>query len=187
MILVLIGKCAAGKDTIASQLLMEGFKPLISHTSRPMRDGEAEGREYYFVSKEEFKQLIKDDKMLEYREYHTTVAGVPDTWFYGLSKMELDPETDYVTVVDTYGADKILKYYGKDMVKVIEIRTNDWIRKNRAIIRGSFDITEWNRRFLDDEERFSPKMTAPLIDSTVCNDGTIKDTMKQIHAVLSES
>ncbi len=184
MMLILIGKCAAGKDTIAAELLKRGFKPLISHTSRPMREGEVDGREYHFVSSKEFEDLIENDRMLEYREYHTTVNGVPDKWYYGLSKQPLEPDVNYVTVVDTLGARELLAYYGRDISKVVEVRTDDNIRKRRAITRGSFDETEWDRRFADDVIRFSEKETKPLVNDIVFNNGTISETMEQIERIL---
>lgn len=80
MIYYLMGKSASGKDSIFHKLLEKGhFKRLIPYTTRPMREGEAEGQEYHFISEEEFKKLISTGEMAEYRIYDTVFGK----WYYG--------------------------------------------------------------------------------------------------------
>ena len=53
MLLILAGKSASGKDTLLNELIKnQNFNPLVSTTTRPMREGENEGKEYFFVSKD---------------------------------------------------------------------------------------------------------------------------------------
>jgi guanylate kinase len=55
-IIVLCGKSSSGKDTLASYFKTQGFKFVISHTTRPIRENESEGNPYYFISDKDFKE-----------------------------------------------------------------------------------------------------------------------------------
>ena len=80
MIYYLMGKPASGKDRIFHKLLEKGhFQRLIPYTTRPMREGEAEGQEYHFISEEEFEKLISTGEMAEHRIYDTVFGK----WYYG--------------------------------------------------------------------------------------------------------
>ncbi len=154
MITILCGKSASGKDTLLRELIKnEGFAPLISTTSRPIRENEVDGRDYNFTTKEDF--IANLDNFLEYRTYNTLVAGNPDVWYYGMPKMELDPVKDYAVVLDFEGMEAFRNYYGKENCYVCYIDASNKVRENRAKQRGSFDQTEWDRRFKDDTRVFS--------------------------------
>lgn len=154
MITIYIGKSGSGKDTFLRTRVREGMKPVISYTTRPMREGELNGVDYNFVSTAEFKELENAGKIAESRSYHTMVAGNPDIWYYGSPK--LDPsDNDYVAVVDIQGAKSYLSLYGASNLEICYIDTSDDIRESRAMSRGSFDKIEWDRRKADDDIKFS--------------------------------
>lgn len=77
---VISGPSGSGKDTVLTQILKdmgsEAFLS-VSMTTREMREGEEEGVDYYFVSKEEFEENIKNDCMLEYAKYGKNYYGTP--------------------------------------------------------------------------------------------------------------
>lgn len=80
-IFCLMGKSSCGKDTIYKKILSDAslpLKTLIPYTTRPARDEETNGVEYYFLTDEEQKQLALQGKIIELRAYHT-VHGV---WKY---------------------------------------------------------------------------------------------------------
>ena len=83
-ILIIIGESGVGKDTLLKELINNKIidEGIISTTSRPMRNGEKEGREYYFISTEEFKNKINNNEFIEQRIYNT----VNGDWYYGVSK-----------------------------------------------------------------------------------------------------
>ena len=59
-IFYLIGKSCAGKDTIYKNLMeQQNFHTMVLYTTRPMRDGEVEGREYHFVTEKEMQELVE--------------------------------------------------------------------------------------------------------------------------------
>ena len=178
-ILILLSPSSCGKDYILNKLVSDyNFKPLISHTSRPMRPKEKNGQDYYFVSDAQFKQMIDNDLFIEYRTYNTLVGNIPSTWYYGLDKQtidELDIYKNYVTIFDVQGAKEFIEYYGRDNCFVCMLKCDDKIREERAKLRGGFSQEEWLRRLADDLTVFSDENTKGLIDHYITNDGTIEE------------
>lgn len=156
-VVVLMGMSAVGKDRIRKILEEEyyGYTNIVSYTSRPMRENEIEGKDYFFVSKKEFEDMIDNNEMIEYRNYETNWYGNTDTWFYGVKKFELQEGVNYVIVIDLMGAESIINYFGRENCILIYLAAKDKIREKRAKERGSFDEKEWNRRMLADYKDFS--------------------------------
>lgn len=82
MIVLVSGPSGAGKSSVIEDLKSKGHKDVvfdksISLTTRQIRDGEKNGREYYFVSPEEFESLINENYFFEYVKYHNNYYGVP--------------------------------------------------------------------------------------------------------------
>lgn len=75
---ILVGKAAAGKDHMRKILESRGFVYGISFTTRPPREDEVHGKDYYFLSVEEFEREIKEDFWYEYVKFNG--------WYYGTSK-----------------------------------------------------------------------------------------------------
>lgn len=180
MLLILCGKSGSGKDTIAQAMCeSEGIQRLVSCTDRPARDGEKNGREYYFYSKEEMAEKISSGQMIEYRSYDTLVDGKPDVWTYGTEKFTRNPdvpaerENIAVAIKDLDGAAAIKNYcesIGEPCMTVL-ITCPDNIRQKRAEERGSFSLTEWNRRLSADAVDFSEDKVRAVIDYEVANNG----------------
>ena len=80
LLIVLSGFSGVGKGTIVRELLRrypDEFSLSISATSRKIREGEQEGREYFYVSREEFEQMIAEDRLLEHAVYNGNYYGTP--------------------------------------------------------------------------------------------------------------
>lgn len=156
-IFCLIGKTSSGKDTIAKHLLNEfDFKSIILFTTRPIRDGEVDGREYHFVNEEELSRLEQDGKVIEKRVYQT--AHGP--WTYATIDSQIDLENNnYLTLNTLEGYKKLREYYGKDIVVPIYIWVDLSTRLDRAFIREEKEekpkYKELCRRFIEDEKDFS--------------------------------
>ena len=67
-----------------------GYKRVVSTTTRPMRSNETEGVDYYYKTKNEFEELIMNDKLIEYRYYDTIQNGENTRWHYGIERKEID-------------------------------------------------------------------------------------------------
>ena len=84
-IFCVMGKSATGKDTIYQKLLSESkleLKRIIPYTTRPIREGEVEGREYHFCNEDDVERLSRDGRIVELRAYDT-VYGI---WKYFIKK-----------------------------------------------------------------------------------------------------
>jgi guanylate kinase len=150
-----MGATCSGKDKIASYITenYEDFKMIVSTTSRPIRPKEKNGVEYYFVSREEFEKILNDDGFIEHRKYNTIVNGVKDTWYYGVEKKNIsDEKTNYVAVMDYQGAKEFMEHVGRKNVILIYVQALYAERYVRNVLRGDFDLQEWNRRNKDDAE-----------------------------------
>jgi len=96
-----------GKGTLIREVLKDvtNLSYSVSYTTRAMREGEVHGKNYYFVSVEEFKALIEKGEFLEYAEVHGN--------FYGTSRTQVEKETnagnDIILEIDVQGAEIVRK------------------------------------------------------------------------------
>ena len=76
---IISGPSGSGKDTVLSQVLKTypDLKFSISSITRPMREGEKEGEKYHFISREEFEDMIKNDRLLEHNVFVGNYYGTP--------------------------------------------------------------------------------------------------------------
>ena len=174
-IILFCGKSASGKDEAVQYFKREFlFTELVPYTTRPMREGEVEGKEYKFVTITKFRKLVSLNKFLEFREYDTLVDGVPKKWFYGTPRI-LDYHKDYVAVVTPSAIEAFINAYGKDNVLVVYIQASEQTRRSRAMLRGSFCDIEWNRRVEADNKDFddiADILESGLYGEIVTNEGS---------------
>lgn len=133
MLTILIGMSASGKDAILRELVANhGFREIVTTTTRPMRKGEVNGKDYNFISRKEFEKGISEGRFFEYRSYNTIWNGKEDVWYYGTPKMQLNPEQDYVAIVDVQGAKDYVSYFGKYDCFVVQVNASEEVRTKRA-------------------------------------------------------
>ena len=107
LLIVLSGPSGSGKNTICDEVKKNNLNiwESISMTSRSPRDGEIDGKDYYFVSSKEFEEKIKEDKFLEYAEFAGNYYGTPKE---NIQK-HLDNGEDVILVIEIQGALQIKK------------------------------------------------------------------------------
>lgn len=159
-IYVLMGKSATGKDTVFKRLI--GMKELalrtvVGYTTRPIRRGEADGKEYFFVSEETWQKLQDEDKVIESRTYHTVVG---DWHYFTVDDGQIDLNgQDYLFISTLSGYEQLRKYYGEEVVQPLYIEVDDDQRLWRSICRekrqAKPNYDEVCRRFLADQQDFS--------------------------------
>ena len=137
LLIVLTGKTASGKDTIASKL--PNFKRVITTTSRSPRRSEINGKDYLFLTKQEFENKIKQGEFFEYVTYGGNL--------YGTFKKELEQSGDLLWRIDPSRAGQI-KNVLQDAL-VIYITCDDEVILQRLKKRGLKD-TEIQKRMSDD-------------------------------------
>lgn len=167
-IFVIMGKSSSGKDTIFSRLVGQadcGLKTVTMYTTRPMRDGEADGREYFFTDEEHCAQYEKQGRIVELRAYNT-VYGVWKYFTVDDGQIDMESDESYIIIGTLEAYDKIRNYYGKDRVHPIYIEVDAKTRIHRALAREDSQknpkYAEMCRRFLADEEDFSDEKIAAL-------------------------
>lgn len=153
MLIILTGKSCAGKDTLKKAFLEKGTTPLLSDTTRPMREGEKDGVDYNFK-----KDFNKDD-YIEFYEFSDMKSGKKESVFYGTPKKELDNDRTYIAIKDKTGAEALKNYYGKENVFVAYLDIPYELRRRRSFIRdnGYKDKEwshKWNIRALRDDTEF---------------------------------
>lgn len=103
----------------------------VSHTTRAMRKGEVDGREYHFVTVEAFQQMVQRDEFLEHNEVHGQI--------YGTSKAEVLPHLaageDVVLDIDVQGARDIRLAY-PDAVAIFIVPSSPEVLERRLVARG---------------------------------------------------
>lgn len=156
----LMGKSSTGKDTVYRELLKSDkfdFQKIVLYTTRPIRAGEKQGREYFFTDDDGYRALETEGKVIEARSYHT-YHGLWRYFTVDDGAIDLD-KNDYLIIgtLDSYV--KTAEYFGKDKVIPILLTVDDGLRLQRALDRERRQenpkYQELCRRYLADEEDFS--------------------------------
>ena len=155
-----MGKSASGKDRIHSALLDRedlNLKKLILYTTRPVRAGEENGREYFFTDEKQLETFKNSGKLIEARSYDT-IHGVW-TYFTADDGQIRSDGADYLAIGTLESYEKMKEYYGEDRVCPVYIQVEDGERLYRALLREKQQkmprYAELCRRFLADQEDFS--------------------------------
>lgn len=158
-IFFVLGKSCSGKDTIFKKLKEDrelNLNTVTGYTTRPMREGEINGVEYFFVNNEELEALKNQGKVIECRDYNT-VYGVWSYFTVDDGQINLEKGNYlYIGTLESY--EQMVRYYGKEVVVPIYVEVETGERLTRAINRERQQenpkYTELCRRFLADEEDF---------------------------------
>ena len=156
----MMGKSSTGKDTLYKRLLKDpdlSLKTIIPYTTRPIREGEQEGVEYFFCTEEETEALERQGKIIELRAYHT-VHGIWKYFTVDDGQIALEKQS-YLVIGTLESYLKIREYYGKENVIPIYIEVEDGERLTRALNPEKQEkqpkYEELCRRFLADAKDFS--------------------------------
>lgn len=163
-IVCLMGKSSTGKDTIYKRLLADRdlkLKKIVPYTTRPIRNGERDGVEYFFKCEEEFLRLQEQGKIIEHREYHT-FHGL---WRYFVAEDgQIESSGNYIMIGTLEAYRHLQDYFGRDRVLPVMIELDDGDRLQRALNRERKQeqprYEEMCRRFLADSEDFSEEKIA---------------------------
>lgn len=151
MIYVITGLSGSGKTTIAKEVSKKTNLPLVATaTTRPMRPGEKNGVDYWFLSDKDYNTLKDAENIIAHESFN--VAG-GYTWNYGIRKEDL--KNDCILVLTPTGVNE-LQEKTNDTVVDIMIDTDDDIRMHRIIDRNdNQSAEEIQRRDIEDKAIFS--------------------------------
>ena len=156
----LLGKSATGKDTLYKEILKRRpkLRTVTMYTTRPIREGETDGVEYFFTGREELERQLASGKVIESRTYQT-IAG-PWT-YYTVDDVQFDVADDesclMIGTLESY--EKMCAYFEAGKMVPVYIEVPDGIRLLRAVKREENqkrpNYREVCRRYLADEKDFS--------------------------------
>nr|WP_319572092.1 guanylate kinase [uncultured Draconibacterium sp.] len=171
----------AGKTTIVKHLLQKGFdlEFSISATSREPRHTETHGKDYYFLSGEEFLSKVENEEFLEWEEVYKGTS-------YGTLKSEVErireQGKNVVFDVDVVGGLNIKKYYGDEALAVFVQPPSVEELRNRLVGRSTDSEEKIAMRVAKAEHELS---FAPQFDVVIIND-KLEDAFVETEKIISE-
>ena len=159
--LVIVGPSASGKTQIVQQLIkIYNMEKLVTYTTRPMRVGEVDGKDYHFISKDEFDKKLSENFFIESVCYNGNC--------YGTSRSDLSDNK--VVILEPNG----LKHYlleARNQIKVVFLKCSKEVLGIRMKIRGDKD-EDIKKRLASDGSVFSnevSKLADLILDTTPSN------------------
>ena len=144
IMVILSSPSGAGKTTLTKKIQQkyQSFKVSVSHTTRSPRSNEINGVDYYFISNQEFKELIKQNFFYEYAKIFEN--------YYGTLKQNVDEtilKNDIIFDIDWQGTKQLSKYKNLKLIKIYLITENKEELKKRLINRNQNTEKEVEKRF----------------------------------------
>jgi len=186
-IFYMMGKSSSGKDTLFKEICERWpeLKTVTLYTTRPIRDGERDGVEYYFVTKEKLDQFKDEGKLIEMRTY----PSMHGDWHYATvddGQVDLD-RGDYLIPGTLESYMKMKEYYGEEKIFPVYIEVEDGERLRRALMRELSQekpkYAEMCRRFLADQEDFSEEN---LVKAGITRKYINADKLQCLEEILGE-
>lgn len=190
LLIVISGPSGAGKDTIINELLKKEETNIwlsISMTSRPPRGKEENGKDYFFVTREEFEENIQKGNLLEYAEYNGNYYGTPK------HKIDeyLDKGIDVILEIEIQGALQIKELIPEALFIFIMPPSMEELR-DRLINRGTDskekiisrfktayqeinEVTKYNYVVINDEIEKATDKVASIIQAEKCRVDRIEE------------
>lgn len=176
----------AGKTTIVKHLLQKdfGLEFSVSATSRQPRPGEVHGKDYYFLTAEEFRKKIESGKFLEWEEVYNGI-------FYGTLKNEVERIRDagkhVIFDVDVVGGLNIKKYYGNEALAVFVQPPSVEELKNRLRNRSTESEEKINMRIskAEKELEFAGRFDVIIVNNELPK--ALKEAERVVSDFLSEN
>lgn len=179
LIIVLSGFSGAGKGTIMKHLLKkypDAYHLSISATTRAPRQGEEDGREYFFRTQEEFDAMIANNELLEYATFNGNSYGTPRSYVEKL----VEEGKDVILEIEIQGALQVKKLYPEAVLLFVMPPTANDL-KERLVGRGT-ETADVIAQRLAISSRESQFMCG--YDYLVVNDDLAK-SVEQVHSIIS--
>ena len=177
VLVVISGPSGVGKGTIAKILTeRNGYALSVSCTTRAPRTGEVDGREYFFISRDEFLRRVKENGFLEYSEHFENFYGTPKDFV----EKQLE-QKDVILEIDVNGGLKVKKTYPQAILVMIVPPSLEEVRK-RLIKRN----TETEDKIELRMKRISYELgKQSLYDYSVVNDD-LETTVERLTEIINE-
>lgn len=175
-LIVISGFSGVGKGTVVKRLVSDfGYKLSISATTRKPREGEVDGREYYFRTKDEFKESIDNNGLIEWAQYVDNFYGTPRRFV----EEEMEKGNDVILEIEIQGAMNIKKQY-PDAILIFITATDAKALRDRLAGRGTETEEVINKRMQRAAEESDYMEHYEYI---IVND-ILDDCVNDVHAVI---
>lgn len=178
ILIVVSGFSGSGKGTIMKELLKRyenQYALSISATTRKPRAGEAEGREYFFKTTEEFEEMIKKDQLIEYAQYVGNYYGTPRAYVEEM----LEQGKDVILEIEIQGALKVKEKFPDTLLLFVAPPSAE-VLKQRLIGRGTEDMETINKRL---SRAFEESLGVENYDYFVINDD-LDICVDEVHSLI---
>lgn len=180
-LIIISAPSGSGKSTIINEIIKDESLRLsfsISATTRPIRRGEQDGVNYYFMTPEEFKAAIAADEFAEYQEVY-------EGRFYGTLKREIErinaEGRNVVLDIDVLGGINVKQMYGDHALALFIQPPSIEILRHRLLSRGTDSVEEIERRVNKAEFELG---YADQYDCVVVND-VLRTAIDETHEIIS--
>lgn len=177
-VIVLSGFSGAGKSTIMKHLLLSHKNEYflsVSATTRKKREGEEDGREYFFKTKEEFEEMIRQHELLEFASFNDNYYGTPRTYVEKL----INEGKDVILEIEVQGALQVKKIFPQAILIFVTPKSAK-ILKERLYGRGTEDEKVINERlYIAGRE----SLLMGQYDYILVND-VLEDAVNNLHNII---
>lgn len=178
-LLIVSGPSGVGKGTVLAELfaMSDEFALSVSATTRAPREGEKEGVNYFYKSKEEFEKMIEEKKLLEYASYNGNYYGTPKAYV----DSKLDEGKNVILEIEVQGAMKV-KSLVPDAVMIFVAPESKEILHERLTGRGTEEADVIAKRIAIAEKELRACLMYDYI--TVNEQGKAKECAENILAIV---
>jgi guanylate kinase len=177
LLFVVSGPSGVGKSTLCRHILKNtpDIRLSVSYTTRKPRPGETDGKEYRFISEDEFRAKISEHAFAEYAEVYGRLYGTP--W----KELEQEPglNTDVLLDIDVQGARQVMKTLQK-AVTVFILPPSLEVLRARLVDRGTDTPDEQNRRF----QKAQDEMRSYTEYQYTIRNETLDQAIEELQAVI---
>lgn len=192
-IYAITGRSSVGKDTVYAELIKRypaSLTGIATYTTRPMRPGEVDGKQYFFVDDYRYQFLKRSGKIIEERCYDTTLG----TWkYFTVDDEQFKNVSENKSIIITCSLEQVRnyqKYFGDEYITPIYIDLDDITLIERSIEREKKkevpNVAEICRRFLSDLDEYTDDLKEEVGVTTIFwNDNTIDDIVSKVICFIS--
>lgn len=183
---IICGESCSGKDSVMNILVNEyGYHKMVSYTTRPKREGEIEGVDYFFLdSNEEFNKLLEQGVLFEKTEYQTNM----NLWLYGLGVNSIKENCINALILNPHGISQIKDLPQFKNHKIFYITADTMTRIKRYLNRDNVDdkhkIELIDRLLRDDKDFNSDEFNQLLAEPISSDDWNSKQIAEIIYEVM---
>ncbi len=175
MLIIISGPSGSGKGTIVKSLDPETFSLSISMTTRKPREGEVHGKDYFFVTREEFIEIRDNGGFIEHVEFVGNMYGTPKSYVVE----QIDKGNIVILEIDVLGALQIKEIF-KEAITIFICPPSMTELKNRLISRNTEDIETIERRLIRAKDEYE---VAHKYDFFIVNN-VVDDSRREIENIV---